>query len=110
MEDLKRVKIILRSWFQVPPMPVRKYLEEIHLAVMPAAKSSAGFAPEVNVREYVKHMPLASVNKAAHSGFETQRCQQKSKIEPQKGLFSSYLFLKIIFTRLFTVTTVVIKL
>ena len=37
--------------------------------------------------------PPPSVNKAAHSGFEIQRCHQKSKtrvsVAPQKGLMSS---------------------
>ena len=42
----------------------------------------------------VTRVPLPSVNKAAHSGFETQRrCHQKSKtgvsVAPQKGLMSS---------------------
>ena len=42
-------------------------------------------------------MPLPSVNKAAHYGFETQRrCNQKSKtwvsVAPQKGLMSSNTF------------------
>ena len=49
-------------------------------AAMLAAKRSAGVAPEVNLREHITQMPLASVNKAAHSGFETQRKHhQKSK-------------------------------
>ena len=78
------------SRFQVPSMPHR-YVEE---AAMLAAKRSAGVAPEVNLRECVTHMPLPSVNNAAHSGFETQRrCHQKSKtgvsVAPQKGLMSS---------------------
>ena len=39
-----------------------------------------GVTPEVNLREYITHKPLASVNKAVHSGFETQRRYlQKSK-------------------------------
>ena len=56
---------------------------------MLAGKSSAGVTPEVNVREHVTHMPLPSSNKAAHSGFGTQRHHQKSKtgvsVAPQKG-------------------------
>ena len=53
-------------------MPARRYMEEIGSAAMLAGKKrSAGVAPEVN---------LQSVNKAAHSAFETQRrCHQKSK-------------------------------
>ena len=44
---------------------------------MLAIKRSAGVIPEVNLREHTSCMPLASVNKVAHSSFETQRCQQK---------------------------------
>ena len=67
---------------------------------MLAAKRSAGVTPEVNIRECVIHMPPPSMNKAAHSGFETQRRgHQKSKtgvsVAPQKGLMSSnHFFLK----------------
>ena len=42
-------------------------------------KRSAGVTPDVNFREPISYMPLPSANKAAHSGFETQRSQQKSK-------------------------------
>ena len=35
------------------------------LAVMLAAKRSAGVAPEVNLREHISHTPLPSANKAA---------------------------------------------
>ena len=55
-------------------------MEEISSVAMLAAKSSPGVAPEVNLRERIKHMPLPSVNKAAHSEVETQRTHhQKSK-------------------------------
>ena len=62
---------------------------------MLAAKRLAGVAPEVNLREYVTHMPLPSSNKAAHSCFETQRRRhQKSKtwvsVAPRKGLMWSH--------------------
>ena len=61
-------------------MSAHKYVEEISLAAMLAAKRSAGVAPEVKLREHVTHTPLPSVNKADHSGFEAQkRCHQKSK-------------------------------
>ena len=55
--------------------------------------------PEVNLRECVTSMPLPSMIKATHYGFETQgRCQQKSKtggsLAPQKGLMSSKKILK----------------
>ena len=53
-----------------------------------------GVTPEVNLREYILPVPLPNVNKAALSGFETQRrYHQKSKtgvsVTPQKGLISS---------------------
>ena len=68
-------------------MPCR-YVEENHSAAMLAAKSSAGVALEVNLKEHVTHMPLPSANKA---GFETQRRRhQKSKtVAPHKELMSS---------------------
>ena len=65
---------------RAPPMPARSYVEENGLAVMLATRRSVGVAPEVNLREYVTHMPLPSMNKAVHSGFKTQmRCHQKYK-------------------------------
>ena len=75
-------------------MPAHRYMEEDGMAAMLANKRSAGVAPEVNLRECVTCMPLPSMNKAAHSGFETERRHyQKSKIgvsvAPQKGLISS---------------------
>ena len=54
-------------------MPAHRYMEEIGLAAMLATKRLAGVAPEVNLGECVAHTPLSSVNKVAHSGFETQR-------------------------------------
>ena len=56
---------------------------------MLAAKKLAGVTPEVNLKEHVTGMPLPSTNKAAHSGFETERRHyQKSKtrvsVAPQK--------------------------
>ena len=53
---------------------------------MLAAKRSAGVAPEVNLHGHVTCVPMPSVNKAAHSGFETeQKCHEKSKaVAPQK--------------------------
>ena len=51
-------------------------------SVMLASKRLAGVALEMNLREHISHTPLPSVNKAAHSGFETRRrCHQKSEIE-----------------------------
>ena len=74
-------------------------MEEDGLAAMLAANRLAGVAPEMNLRECVTHMPLPRVNKATHSGFETQRRHhQKSKtgvsVASQKGLMSSKLFFK----------------
>ena len=68
------------SWFQAPPMPACRYMEEIGSAAMLAVKRSAGVTLEVNLWVSVTHMPLPSVSKAAHSGFEAQRrCHPKSK-------------------------------
>ena len=66
-------------------------------AAMLAAKRSVGVAPEVNLRQNVTRMPPPNSNKAAHSGFETQRRRhQKSKtgvsVALQKGLMSSKKF------------------
>ena len=61
-------------------MSVHIYVEENGFTAMLVTKSSAGVAPEVNIRECVTHMPLLSLNKASHSGCETQRRHhQKSK-------------------------------
>ena len=81
-----------RSQFQAPPMPAHRYVNENSWASMLTTKRSAGVTPEVNSREHVTQMPLSSVNKAAHSGFETQsRCHQKSKtgisVAPQKRTY-----------------------
>ena len=72
-------------------MPACRYMKENGLAAMLAIKRSAGVAPKVNLRECIIPMPPSSVNKAAHSGFETQmKHHQKSKtgvsMAPQKGL------------------------
>ena len=77
-------------------MHVRK-----QLAVMLAIKRSAGVTPKVNLGEHISCMPPLRVNKAAHSGFETQkRHHQKSKtwvlVAPQKGLMSSKIKKKIV--------------
>ena len=54
-------------------MPGHRYVEENGSAAMLAIKRSAGVTPEVNLQECVTHTPPPSANKAAHSGFETQR-------------------------------------
>ena len=49
-------------------------------AAMLAIKRLVGAASEVNLRKCISHTPPPNVNKADHSGFETQRrCNQKSK-------------------------------
>ena len=57
--------------------------------------------PEASLRKRVTHSPLPSTNKAAHSGFETQRKHyQKSKtgvsVAPQKrtGVLKNFFFKK----------------
>ena len=72
-------------------MPAHRYVEENGSAAMLAAKRSAGVTPEVNLGEHVTCMPLPSMKKAAHFGFETHRRRhQKSKtgvsVAPQKDL------------------------
>ena len=47
-------------------------------------KWSAGVAPEVNLGEHTSRMPLPSANKAAHSGFETQRRGYQIDMYPPK--------------------------
>ena len=64
-------------------------------AAMLAARRLAGITPEDP--EHVTHIPLSSVNKAAHSGFETQvRHYQKSRtgvsVDPEKELGSTNNF------------------
>ena len=79
-------------------MSARRYVEENGSATMLAAKSSAGVAPEVNLKGMCNSMPLPSMYKVVHSGFETQRrYHQKSKagvsVAQQKGRMSSkFLF------------------
>ena len=64
-------------------------MEENGLATMLDAERLAGVAPEVNFRECVTCMALPSVNKAAHSGLETQsRHHQKSKTGVSVVLFA----------------------
>ena len=72
-------------------------MEENSSAPMLAAKRSVGVTPERSLGECVTCMPLPSVNKAAHYGFETQRtCNEKSKtgvsVATQKGLTISNTF------------------
>ena len=69
------------------------------LAAMLALYTGKGVAPEVNLREHISHTPPQSLNKAAHSGFETQRRRhQKSKtgvsMAPQMKMYE-YVFLQL---------------
>ena len=64
-------------------------MEENDLAAILAAKRSAGVTPEVNLREHVTHMPPPSVNKAAYSGFETQRDVTRSCPAVHRGISGS---------------------
>ena len=50
-------------------------MKEKGLTAMLAAKRSAGAAPEVNLREYVTHIPLPSVNRGFHKLSAIQECQ-----------------------------------
>ena len=81
-----------------PSMLVRKYVDENGSGATQAAKRSAGVAPEVNIREYVTSLvPLPNANKAAHSGFETQRRhhhKSKTVSVPTKGHMSTEKFKK----------------
>ena len=91
------VKYLNRSQFQSPQCLLACTWKRINgFAAMVATKRLAGIAPEVNLREHISCMPPPSTNKAAYSGFETQRrCHQKSKtVAPQKGLMSSKNFHK----------------
>ena len=70
-------------------------------AAMLVAKRSAGVAPEVNLRERISCMPLPSVNKAGHSGFETQRRRHEKpktgvSVAPQKDLCPPKFFFKML--------------
>ena len=61
-------------------MPPCRYVEENGLTAMLTDKRPAGVAPEVTFMECVSCMPPPSMNKTAHSDFETKRaCHHKSK-------------------------------
>ena len=85
-------------------MPACRYMEENGSAVMLATMRPVSVTSEMNLRGHVTYMPLPSANKAALSGFGTQRRHhQKSRtavsVAPQKGLMSSKIlnfFLKIL--------------
>ena len=67
-------------------------MEDIGSVAMLAAKRLAGLTPEVNLRKYVTHIFLTSLNKAAIYGFKThRRSHQMPKaavsVAPQKGQY-----------------------
>ena len=70
---------------------------------MLATKRLAGVAPEINLRECVTHMPMPSLNKVTHSGFQAyRRRHQKFKtgisVAPPKKLHKkrdNFVFLKL---------------
>ena len=53
---------------------------------MLAIYSSKSVTPGVNLRECISCMPPPNVNKAIHSGFETQRNKGHQKSETQVSL------------------------
>ena len=58
-------------------------------------EQETGIAPEVNLKECVTCTPVPSVNKAANSGFETQRRhQQKSKARVSVAQKRTYVLQK----------------
>ena len=50
-----------------------KFKQNEHTPAMLVAKRSAGVAQRENLGEHVRHTPLPRMNKAVHSGVETQR-------------------------------------
>ena len=56
---------------------------------MLASNRSAGVAPEANLREHVTCIPLSSMNKAAHSGFELRNPEEMS---PHEDIFFDDMF------------------
>ena len=61
-------------------MHAHRYVAENGSVAILAAKKLAGVILEVNLKEHVTCTPPSSMNKAAHSDFEThRRCHQKSK-------------------------------
>ena len=77
-------------------MSARRYVEENGFATMLAAKRLAGVAPEINLKEFVTCIPPPNTNKAAHSGFQTQRkCHQNRGIRgPTKRTYVLQIFFK----------------
>ena len=85
-----------KSGFKSSIIPLLKHACR---AAMLAIYTSKGVAPEVNLRECISCTPPQSLNKAAHSGFETQRrCHQKSEtgvsVAPKMDMCPTKIFLK----------------
>ena len=55
------------SYFGALLVLALRYMEENRSSAILATRRSAGVTSEMNLREGVRHMPLPSVNKAAHS-------------------------------------------
>ena len=69
----------------------QRYLEEIGSG----AKKSAGFAPEVNLREKCNmYASVKNVNQAAHSGFKTEEMSPKVQNKGNSGPTKSPYVLK----------------
>ena len=77
-------------------MPACRYVEKKGLAALLVTKRSAGVTPEVNFKKCATRMPLPSANRAAHSGFETQKSETGASIAYPKGLMFAKVFKKIV--------------
>ena len=91
-ENVSQVTHLTCVWVQVrQPTSAETCLWGKWLAAMLALYTGKGVASESNLREHISHTPPQSLNKAAHSGFETQRRHhQKSKtgvsVTPQMNM------------------------
>ena len=64
---------MIDSGFKPQQSLEHRYVVENGLVAMLATKRSAGVAPDVNLRGHVTPIPVPSINRFAHSNFETQR-------------------------------------
>ena len=69
----------------------QRYTEENGSAAMLATKRLGDVVPETKLRECVTSMPPPSVNKAAYSGFETQKMSPEVQ---NRGISGPITFLK----------------
>ena len=73
-------------------MPAHRYMEENGLA----AERSAGVAQDVNLSEDVTHIPLLSMNKAAHSDLNPRGYLKRNlKQDYQRPTKRTYILNKI---------------